>query len=383
LSVSLWLEIERVIARSTLALPPRLLRAVVGPSRRAPEGYPLDLQSEVMMALIHLLGEKAIEHVEPPLSRPRLEHAARVLEARVSGVTTTDTNVPGAEGPRRVRLYRPRGSAAGLLPGILWLHGGGFVLGSIESHDGVCRALAKEAGVAVAALDYRLAPEHRFPAGLMDAVAATRWFLEHGEELGFDPRAFAIGGDSAGGNLATVTCHLLRGSRRAPVFQLLVYPATDATRNEPSHLFFCDGLVLTEQNVSWFLDHYIAEPAQAKDPRVSPLRAEDLSGLPAALMMTAGFDPLRDEGRAYAERMRAAGVEVEFVCFEGSMHGFLNTAGGLVESARALTMAAARLRRALAPKVLEGARTESVTIGRRWGGSGGVELPPNETDERS
>jgi acetyl esterase len=229
----------------------------------------------------------------------------------------------------------------------LWLHGGGFVLGSIESHDGVCRALAKEAGVAVASLDYRLGPEHRFPAGLMDAVAATRWFLEHGEELGFDPGAFAIGGDSAGGNLAAVTCHLLRGAARTPTFQLLVYPATDATRSDPSHLIFSEGLVLIEPNVAWFLDHYIAEPSEAKDPRVSPVRANDLSGLPPALVMTAGFDPLRDEGRVYAERMRAAGVEVEFVCVEGSMHGFLNTAGALVASARAVTMAADRLRRAL------------------------------------
>jgi acetyl esterase len=211
----------------------------------------------------------------------------------------------------------------------------------------VCRALAKEAGVAVASLDYRLGPEHRFPAGLVDAVAAARWFLEHGEELGFDPGAFAIGGDSAGGNLAAVTCHLLRGSARVPTFQLLVYPATDATRSDPSHLIFTEGLVLTEPNVAWFLDHYIAEPSQAKDARVSPVRASDLSGLPPALVMTAGFDPLRDEGRVYAERMRAAGVEVEFVCVEGSMHGFLNTAGALVESARAVTMAADRLRRAL------------------------------------
>jgi acetyl esterase len=345
--VGLRLELERAIVRTVLALPPRLLRAAVGAPRRAPEGYPLDLESEVLMTLIGILGERAIQHVEPPLSRPRLEHAARVLEPRVLGVTATEASVPGGDGLRRVRLYRPRDGTTGPRPGILWLHGGGFVLGSIESHDGVCRALAKEAGVAVAALDYRLAPEHRFPAGLADTVAAARWFLERGEELGFDPRAFAVGGDSAGGNLATVACHLLRASARAPVFQLLVYPATDATRNERSHEIFSDGLVLTEQNVAWFLDHYITEPAQAKDPRVSPLRAEDLSGLPPAFVMTAGFDPMRDEGRAYAERMRAAGVQVEFLCFEGSMHGFLNTAGSLEASACGLTMAADRLRRAL------------------------------------
>jgi acetyl esterase len=357
--VDLRLELERAAARAVLRLPPRLLRAAVGPCRRAPEGYPLDLQSEVLLALMRLLGEKAIEHVEPELSRRQLDRAARVLEARVPGVIVREVTLPGGAGPRRVRTYRPRGAPSGGMPGILWLHGGGFVLGSIESHDGVCRALASRAGVAVAALDYRLAPEHRFPAGLDDAVAASRWLLERGEELGFDPAALAIGGDSAGGNLAAVTCQTLRGSARAPAFQLLVYPATDATRSLPSHRTLGSGLVLTEQNVEWFLDHYIAEPAQAKDPRVSPLLAADLSGLPPALVMTAGFDPLRDEGRAYAEGMRAAGVDVEFVCLEGSMHGYLNTAGGLDASARGIALAADRLRQALGRGAAAGTPTPS------------------------
>ncbi len=212
----------------------------------------------------------------------------------------------------------------------------------------MCRALAHRSGVVIASVDYRLAPEHRFPAGVDDALAATRWILGNARSLGIDPAAVAVGGDSAGGNFAAIVALALRGAPLAPVFQFLIYPVTDFTRALPSHRFFREGVMLPETSILWFKEHYLPDPKLETDPRVSPLFAPDLSGLPPALVVTAGFDSLRDEGRAYADRMRDAGVKVEYVCSEGSMHGFFNTAGGIAESARVLDLAADRLRDALA-----------------------------------
>ena len=202
----------------------------------------------------------------------------------------------------------------------------------------------------VVSVDYRLAPEDRFPAGLEDALAVTRWVLENGREIGIDPEAVAVGGDSAGANLAAVVAQTLRVSERRPAFQLLAYPPTDATCRLPAHQLFAEGFLLSERTIQWFLDHYVADRSLETEPRVSPLFAKDLSGLPPALVLTAGFDPLRDEGRAYADRMRSAGVTVEYVCAQGSLHGFLSTAGGLRESARMLSHAADALRSALRPR---------------------------------
>jgi acetyl esterase len=231
----------------------------------------------------------------------------------------------------------------------LWLHGGGFVIGSIEAYDGFCRSLATQAGVVVVSLEYRLAPEHRFPAGADDATAAARWLLEHGETFGIDPAAVAIAGDSAGGNLAAVAVQRLRGARRVPALQVLLYPATDARRGEPSHHQFREGFGLTARGVRWFLDHYIPDPTYIENPGVSPLLAPDLSGLPPALVITAGFDPLRDEGQAYAERMRTAGVDVTYICAEGAIHGFLLMAGAIDVADRHLAYVAEYVQQNLAP----------------------------------
>jgi acetyl esterase len=258
-----------------------------------------------------------------------------------------DRTVPGAVGPRQVRVYTPAVARGGGAPGLVWFHGGGFVVGSIESHDGVCRAIASRAGVVVVSVDYRLAPEHRFPAGLEDAIAATRWVLEHGSTLGIDPRAVAVGGDSAGGNLSAVIAQTLRSEPRRPAFQLLLYPATDCTRTMVSHQHFREGLILTERSIAWFTENYLPAKSFETDPRASPLFASDLTGLAPALVITAGFDPLRDEGRAYAEKMQAAGVDVEHVLAQGSVHGFINMTGALPESARMLDLVATRLRERL------------------------------------
>jgi acetyl esterase len=336
----------RETAIRALALPAPILRRLVGPPIVSPEGWPLDLQSQMLLWMLRV-ARMSSEYSDVADARRTLGRTSRILSPRaVSDLRTKDVTVPGGEGPRRARIYAPS-DARPMVPALLWLHGGGFVLGSIESHDGVCRALATRSGVAVVSLDYRLAPDHPFPGGLEDSLAAARWILREGPEIGIDPRAVAIGGDSAGGNLAAVTAQILRGEARRPVFQLLVYPATDATCSQPSQRSFADGFILTARAIQWFLSHYITDRRLETEPRVSPLLCSDLTGAPPAFVMTAGFDPLRDEGRAYADRLRAAGVAVEYACAKGSMHGFLNTAAALRESSRSLDLAASALRRAL------------------------------------
>jgi acetyl esterase len=319
-----------------LKTPRALLRRLVGAPVRSPEGYELDLQGQALLWLMRASHQPELHERGVEGGRRILDRTGRVLDMGVSDVAVADRTVPGADGLRSARIYT-----------LVWFHGGGFVLGSIESHEGACRALASLSGVVIISVDYRLAPEHRFPAGLDDAVAATRWVLENGSAIGVDPTNVAVGGDSAGGNLAALVSLALRGEARAPVFQLLVYPATDLTRSLPSHGYFRAGVMLPEPTILWFRELYLPDLSLESDPRVSPLFEPDVSGLPPALLLTAGFDPLRDEGKAYADRMRAAGVDVEYVCSEGSMHGFINSAGGLTESARMLTLTADRLRRAM------------------------------------
>jgi acetyl esterase len=329
-----------------LNLPEAVLRKVAGPPLRSPEGWPLDVQSQALLWLMRISGESA-EYTDVDSARLGVDRNALVTEPRVAGgVRVAERRLPGAAGSVRARVYQTAMTGRSC-PGLVWFHGGGFVLGSIASHDGVCRALAKQAGVTVVSVEYRLAPEHRFPAGVDDAVAATRWVLEHGRDLGIATDAVAVGGDSAGGNLAAVVAQTLRASSPPIAYQVLVYPPTDATCRQPSHGHFANGFFLTERHIQWFLSHYIDDRSLETNWRVSPLFSLDLTGLAPALVVTAGFDPLRDEGRAYADRMRAAGVPVQYVCSEGSLHGFLNTAGALRESARTLSLVTAAIRAAI------------------------------------
>jgi acetyl esterase len=340
---------QRAGALAFLNLPRPLLRRLVGTPRRSPEGFELDVQGQALLSLLRVSREPELHSVGLDRARRLFDRAGRVLGADgFRDVSILDRMVPGAEGPRRMRVYTPERARGGGQPGLVWFHGGGFIIGSIESHDDVCRGLASKAGVVVVSVDYRLGPEHRFPAGVNDAIAASRWILENAPSLGIDPARVAVGGDSAGGNLAALTAVALRGGPFAPVFQLLIYPATDLTRSQPSHRLFREGVLLPEATIQWFRENYLPDPSLESDPRASPLFVSNLSGLPPALVVTAGFDPVRDEGRAYADRLRDAGVPVEYVCSEGSMHGFINMAGALHESERMLTLAADRLRGALA-----------------------------------
>ncbi len=340
---------ERAAARAILALPKPILQRLVGVPPRSADGFVLDLESQALRWMMRVRGDSELHRGGLGRARRMMDRSGPILASVVDDVSTVDSTVLGAAGPRRSRIYRPLAARpGGAAPGLVFFHGGGFVLGSIEGHDGVCRELASKAGVVVISVDYRLAPEHGFPAAVDDAIAATRSVLDGAESLGLAPAAIAVGGDSAGGNLSAVVAQALRGAPRRPAFQLLFYPVTDFTRPGASHRLFADGFMLTKSSMDWFEENYLPV-ASRRDPRASPIFASDLSGLPPALVLTAGFDPLRDEGRAYAEAMRAAGVAVEYTCAEGSMHGFINTTAGLPEAARMMALAADGLRRTLLP----------------------------------
>ncbi|UJA21178.1 alpha/beta hydrolase [Thermoleophilia bacterium SCSIO 60948] len=235
-----------------------------------------------------------------------------------------ETTVPGGDGERDARIYRPQGE--GPWPTLLFVHGGGFTIGDLEGYDWQCRILCEGAGCVVVTSDYRLAPEDPFPAGLDDARAALRWTFDNAAELGGDPRRVAIGGDSAGGNFSAVLAQEFRDSDPGLIAQLLIYPATNMTHTEDdapaSMTENAEGYFLTLEDMVWFQEQYLAADADPADPRLSPALADDLSGLAPAVVATAGYDPLRDDGQAYAEALAAAGNEVRDLRFESMIHGF-------------------------------------------------------------
>ena len=247
------------------------------------------------------------------------------------------------------RLYRPKGvPASAPLPALIFFHGGGWVIGDLETHDVLCRQLTAAAGISVVNVDYRLAPEHRYPAAVEDAWAAVRWVEKHAAELAIDSARLAVGGDSAGGNLAAVVALLARDHGGPSLaLQVLTYPVTDVAAESASYAEFADGFLLTRDSMRWFIEHYVPERKDRLDWRASPLRAQSLAGVAPALVVTAGFDPLRDEGEAYGRRLREAGVRVDMVCYGGMIHGFAPM-GRLIETGNlAVAHAAASLRQAL------------------------------------
>jgi acetyl esterase len=266
----------------------------------------------------------------------------QVAAVRELTATTPQGDIP-------LRLYRPLGSdATTVLPVLVYYHGGGWVIGDLDTHDTLCRELANAAGCAVVAVDYRMGPEHRFPAAVDDVLAATRWVRAQAGALRLDPGRLAVGGDSAGGNLAAVVALAARDAGDLPIaLQLLIYPATDMRRGHPSHTTNGDGYVLTRDTLAYFHDHYIADPAHDLDWRASPLLHTDLAGLPPALVITAGYDPLRDEGLDYARALTEAGNRATCVCFERQIHGFITMGRVLDEANTAVALCAAELRRVL------------------------------------
>ncbi len=248
-----------------------------------------------------------------------------------------------------VRVYRPAVAADdAVLPGVVYFHGGGWVLGDLSTHDEVCRELANLAGCAIVSVDYRLAPEHKFPAAVDDAIEATQWVVRMASTLNIDPERIAVAGDSAGATLAAVVAIALRDAGGPPLaMQVLIYPSTDMAEATPSHEEYARGYGLTRDNILWFRDAYLANEDDARDWRASPLRTADLSRLPQTYIITAGFDPLRDEGRLYAERLNQSGVDVTYECFDGMIHGFIIMGGAIAAARHALYRVAQALRPAL------------------------------------
>jgi len=249
-------------------------------------------------------------------------------------------------GPVPVRLYRPTATQTPQ-PVLVYLHGGGWTIGDLDTHDVLCRQLARDGACAVVSVDYRMGPEHRFPAAVEDCVEAFAWVQAQAQALHLDASRMAVGGDSAGGNLAAALCLVQReAGRPMPAFQLLIYPATDMRAVAPSHTTNGQGYMLTNDSIHWYRGNYIGDQADWSDWRASPLLAQSHAGLPPALVLTAGFDPLRDEGLQYANALSAAGVPTQYVCFERQIHGFI-TMGRVIEEAHtAVGLCGAALRRA-------------------------------------
>ena len=249
------------------------------------------------------------------------------------------------EYPVPIRVYRPEAATDAIFPGLVYLHGGGWCTGDLESHDHVCRWLASHAACSVIAVDYRLGPEHKFPAAVDDAYSAAEWICSHANELKLDPKKIAIGGDSAGGNLSAVVALLAREQGGPDLCcQLLIYPATDMLMRYPSHVICGDDYRLTRTSIAWFVNGYLRDGEDMYDFRASPLMAENHQDLPPALVMTAGFDPLKDEGEAYARKLEAAGNIVKYHCYDGMLHGFIAMPGAIDVARTALIDAAEYLK---------------------------------------
>jgi acetyl esterase len=330
--------------RLLLALPVRLRRLIAGPAVRV-DSQELDLDVQVLLRLMERAqGGRPPTH-EPLQRRAEMSAGVRLTSGRpISRVHVRDLTIPVDGDMIGARLYAPAASAV-VSPLLVFYHGGGFALGDLDTHDNVCRFFARHAGVRVLSVAYRLAPEHRFPVAVEDCLAAFRFAHAHAGEWGADAASIAVGGDSAGGNLAAVVAQMTtRSGGPAPVFQLLLYPTTHATARTPSRDLFGSGFILTREDLQWFFGQYAGREEDMENPRFSPLLAEDLSGLPPAYVATAGFDPLRDEGEAYADRLRQAGVAVTLSRQPGLVHGYASMAGLGGSSRAAVDEAAAALR---------------------------------------
>ncbi len=311
---------------------------------------PLHPDCVTLLGMIRASGRQPFETMDVAPARRQYAAGRAVLQPPSPGVAEVrEVSLPGCV---PMRLYRPLGSeAAHILPCLVFAHGGGWVFGDLDTHDHLARSLANASGCTVLSVAYRLAPEHAFPAAVEDYAAAVRAAVAAAGMLGIDPARLAVGGDSAGGNLAAVAALMARDGALPPIaFQLLLYPVTDMAQEEPSHARFTEGLPLTAGGMRWFRAHYAPDPASWEDWRASPLRARTLAGTAPAFVLTVGHDPLCDEGRAYAVRLEEAGVPVSHLHVADLLHGAL-TMAAVVKSAMDLIDVAGRaLRRALAPR---------------------------------
>ncbi len=306
---------------------------------------PLDPQAQAFLDQMAAYDAPEMDTLTPEAVRADMRAMVGLLGAGEPVARVADQRIPGPDGSIPVRVYTPAG--AGPFPILVFFHGGGWVIGDIETHDGLCRSLCNGAGCVVVSVEYRLAPEHRFPAAPEACYAATAWVAEHAAEVGGDAQRVAVGGDSAGGNLAAVVSLMARDRGAPPLaFQLLIYPGTDMRMQSPSIAENGEGYYLTRSDMVWFRGHYIRGEQDITNPLASPLLAPNLRGLPPALVITAEFDPLRDEGEAYGKRLEEVGVPTRVSRYNGMIHGFLSMApildqgkAAVGESSRALRAA--------------------------------------------
>jgi acetyl esterase/lipase len=308
---------------------------------------PLDPQAQKLADAFAALNLKPVEDSTPEEARESIRSRTAALGPFEDVAAVAEHRVPVKGGEIAVRVYSPGGP--GPHPALLFYHGGGWVIGDLYTHDGICRSITNAAGCMVASVDYRLAPEARYPVAAEDSYAALVWVAENAARLGIDPRRVAVGGDSAGGNLATVVALMAR-DRGGPalVQQTLIYPVTNHDLDTPSYHEHATGYLLTREAMRWFWRHYLAREEQGNEPYASPLLASSLAGLPPALVITAGCDPLRDEGEAYAARLRDAGVPVTLTRYEGIFHGFIRMTRLHDKAKAALDEIAGSLRKAFA-----------------------------------
>ena len=307
---------------------------------------PLHPQAQAVIDQVNALGLPSNHTVTPQEARENARSRPRPAGPEVASVE--DRTIPGPDGGVPVRIYTPSGS--GPFPILAWYHGGGWVIGDLESADASARHLCSGAGCVVVSVDYRLAPETKFPGPAEDCYAATVWAVENAHSINADPSRLAVGGDSAGGNLAAAIS-LMAADRNGPeiAFQLLVYPVTDRSFDTASYVDNAEGYMLTQDGMRWYWDQYLANDADAANPYAAPLQAQSVAGQPPALVLTAEFDPLRDEGEAYGKRLREAGVETAISRYDGMIHGFFGMVGvidgggeAMAESHNALKAAFAR-----------------------------------------
>jgi acetyl esterase len=311
---------------------------------------PLDPDAEALLQSMRDAGRPAMETLTPDEARQTFRDGRAAVQPDPQDVAEVrDISCPGPLGDIKLRTYRPLGAGAHeVLPALVYYHGGGWLLGDLDSHDVACRHYANGARCRVVSVDYRMAPEHKFPAAVGDCAAATRWVVAQADALGIDRARVAVGGDSAGGNLAAVMALMARDGELQPlVFQLLVYPVTDLGMSHPSYRCITGGVPLTSKTMEWFIGHYLRGPKDRADWRASPLRAADLSGVASALVLTASYDPLCDEGVEYARRLEREGVRVMHLHFSDQTHGFVGQGRVIRAGTMALDMMAGALKRAL------------------------------------
>jgi acetyl esterase len=341
--------LESMLSSAAARAPVGSLTSLLQRGAATVDGKLLDGKTRYLLRLMELAGPAPVSELTPAVAREeylRSGGAVAPLSRRLARVC--DLEVAAAGGRIPLRIYVPFAKATAL-PALVYFHGGGWVIGNISSHDRLCRTIADDAGCVVVSVDYRLAPESKFPAAVDDALAAFAWVVAEAGALGVDPGRIAVGGDSAGGNLAAVVAQVAAsGVVAKPLCQLLIYPVTDLACNTRSYDVFANGYFLTRDMMLWFRSHYLRDAVDIDDPRASPLRAELKTPVAPALVITAGFDPLLDEGLAYARKMRAIGTEVTYRCHETLIHGFASVTGAVPAARAALAETTTGLRLAFA-----------------------------------